>query len=295
MRSDEKVVKPPTVLRKYRHPMEPSPLVKVLSHVVLTLGSAIALIPLMWMITTALKPTAEIFASGVNILPRNPTPDSFITLATRYNILRIVYNTFMVGIFTTVTQLITSVLAAYGFARYRFPLRRILLFACIAQMFIPIQIVMVSNYLLISDLGLIDRLLGIVLPQTSVGLGIFFLYQHFRLYPQSTIDSARIEGAGEFDILFRIVVPVTKPVIGAIGIIIFVNRWNQYVWPMLVLKEPDMMTLPIWLRQFMHAEAGTNFGLLMAAAALGVAPALFAYAILRQTIMDAFLESGLKG
>ncbi len=295
MKSGERTVKPPALSQKYRHPMESSPLVKGLSNLVLVFGSVIALVPIVWMITTALKPTAEIFASGVNILPRNPTLTSFVTLATRFNIPRIVYNTLLVGVFTTATQLVTSVLAAYGFARYRFPLQRILLFACIAQMFIPIQVVMVSNYLLISDLGLIDRLLGVVLPQTSLGLGIFFLYQHFRLFPQSTIDCARIDGAGELGILFRIVVPVTKPVIGAIGTIMFVNRWNQYVWPMLVLKEPNMMTLPIWLRQFMHAEAGTNFGLLMAAAALGVAPALLAYAVLRQTIMDAFLESGLKG
>lgn len=262
---------------------------------VLSIVTIVALLPLIWMLMTALKLPAEIFQAGLTILPRNPTLGNFITLATRFNIPAIVYNTLVFAIVTSTAQILTGVLAAYGFARYKFPFQRLLLFACIAQMFIPIQVVMVSNYLLIADLGMMNQLAGAVLPQTSLGLAIFFLYQHLRLFPQAIIDCARTDGAGEIRVLLQIVLPMVKPMIAAIGTIIFVNLWNQYVWPMLVLSEPSQMTLPIWLRQFMHAEAGTNFGLLMGAATIGVAPALGLYAILRQTIMDAFLESGLKG
>ncbi len=261
----------------------------------LGLFTAVILLPIIWMITTAIKPSAEIFASGLKLFPRRPTWVHFDTLIRRFNIPIIIYNTFLVAVGLTVTQVFTSVLAAYGFARYTFPLRKVLFFACIAQMFIPIQVVMVSNYLVISSLRLLNTLPAVILPQIALGLGIFFLYQHIRVFPQPIIDCARIDGAGELTILFRIVLPVIKPIVAAIGIIIFINSWNQYVWPTLVLRNPEQMTLPIWLRQFMHAEAGTDFGLLMAASFLGVAPALGLYVVARQTIMDAFLESGLKG
>ncbi len=164
-----------------------------------------------------------------------------------------------------------------------------------ALMILPIQVVMVSNYLLISRIGIMDTLPAVILPQVALGLGIFFMYQHIKVFPQAIIDCARIDGANELTVLFRIVLPVIKPMVAAIAVIVFINSWNQYVWPTLVLRRPEQMTLPIWLRQFMHAEAGTNFGLLMAASFLGVAPALALYAVARQTIMDAFLESGLKG
>ena len=121
------------------------------------------------------------------------------------------------------------------------------------------------------------------------------MYQHIKVFPQAIIDCARIDGANELTVLFRIVLPVIKPMVAAIAVIVFINSWNQYVWPTLVLRRPEQMTLPIWLRQIMHAEAGTNFGLLMAAPFLGVAPALALYAVARQIIMDAILESGLKG
>ena len=235
------------------------------------------------------------FASGLQLFPRNPTWLHFRTLISQFSIPNIVLNTLVMAITLSALQILTSVLAAYGFARYSFPFKKVLFYLCIAQMFIPIQVVMVSNYLVVSRLGILNTLLSVVLPQTSLGLGVFFMFQHIRVFPQSIIDSSRIDGAGELRVLFNVVLPVIKPMVAAIGIIIFINNWNQYVWPALVLQQPEQMTLPIWLRQFMHAEAGTSFGLLMAASFLGVAPALLIFVIARQTIMDAFLESGLKG
>ncbi len=267
----------------------------VLWNSIFIFATLIALLPIFWMITTAIKPSDEIFSSGLRLFPESPTLVHFRTLISRFRIPLIVYNTFIVAVSLTAIQIFTSLLAAYGFARYVFPFHNVLFLACIAQMFIPIQVVMVSNYLAVSRLGLVNTLPAVVLPQVSLGLGIFFLYQHLKVFPQAIIDSARIDGAGEMSTLFHIVLPVIKPIVAAISTIVFINSWNQYVWPTLVLNKPEQMTLPIWLRQFMHAEAGTDFGLLMAASFLGVAPALFLYAIARQTIMDAFLESGLKG
>jgi len=205
------------------------------------------------------------------------------------------WNTLVVAGVTTGLQLATSLLAAYGFARYRFPLREPLFYACLGAMFIPIQVIMVPNYLLMSDWNLLNTYAAAVLPQMASAFGIFFLRQQLRLFPQSLLDAARIDGAGELTVLFKIVTPTIRPFITALGILFFINAWNQYVWPVLVLTDPEMMTLPLALREFMHSEAGHDWGLMMAASTMGVLPALLVFLLAQRMIMSTFATAGLKG
>ena len=144
-------------------------------NVLILCFTLVMILPVFWMITTSLKSSSEMFASGFRLFPKNPTLIHFHTLITRFDIPKIVANTFIMAVGLSALQIFTSLLAAYGFARYSFPGSRILFYLCIAQMFIPIQVVMVSNYLVVTRLGLMNTLLAVVLPQTSLGLGIFFI------------------------------------------------------------------------------------------------------------------------
>lgn len=272
-----------------------SPLARLGWHLLLAALLIAGLAPLIWALSTAFKPPREIFAGGLALIPARPTLEHFQSLWTGFPIGRIVMNTLIVAAGITATQLVTSLLAAYGFARFRFPFREVLFYACLGTMFIPIQVVMLSNYLLVSEWGLLNTYAGVILPQLANGFGIFLLRQHLVVFPQALLDAARIDGAGEAAVLFKVVMPVIKPVIAALAVLFFINSWNQYVWPMIVLSDPQVMTLPIWLRQFMHAEAGTDYGLLMAASALGFVPALIVYLLAQRLVISSFAGAGLKG
>jgi sn-glycerol 3-phosphate transport system permease protein len=275
--------------------LRPPVTARILWLAAFALITLIQLLPIVWMLSTALKPSPEIFSSGLRILPSSPTFEHFVQLWRSFPIGTILLNTLIVAIGVTAAQLLTSVLAAYGFARFRFPLRETLFYLCLGTMFIPIQTIMVSNYLLISGWDLLNTHAGVILPQVANGFGIFLLRQHLRVFPQALLDAARLDGAGELAVLTRVVLPVIRPVIVALGVLFFINSWNQYVWPTLVLSEPQAMTIPIWLRQFMSAEAGSNWGLLMAAASLGVLPALVLYFAAQRLVLSSFAGAGIKG
>jgi len=272
-----------------------TPTVRTVWSIFLALLAIVSLFPLWWMFTTAIKPASQIFAGDLTLFPRTITFDHFRRLAESFNLLKIMWNTLVVAGVTTGLQLATSLLAAYGFARYRFPLREPLFYAFLGAMFIPIQVIMVPNYLLMSDWDLLNTYAAAVLPQMASAFGIFFLRQQLRLFPQSLLDAARIDGAGELTVLFKIVTPTIRPFITALGILFFINAWNQYVWPVLVLTDPEMMTLPLALREFMHSEAGHDWGLMMAASTMGVLPALLVFLLAQRMIMSTFATAGLKG
>jgi len=273
-----------------------SPLyIQIIWHSIIFLLVAIALLPILWMISTSFKPAHEIFGTGIKILPIEPTLKNFIYLWQNFNITKILGNTLLITVLITTSRLFIGLLAAYGFARYNFPLRKPLFYTCILTMFIPIQVIMLPNYLFISNLGLIDHYMGVVLPQLAHTFPIFLLHQHLKIFPEELIDVARIDGAGELSILFKVVLPCIRPALVAITMIIFINTWNQYVWPAIILRSPTHMTLPIWLRQFMQSEAGLNWGLLMSASFLGVVPVLILYIIAHRQIIQTFISSGIKG
>lgn len=275
--------------------LEPNLSTRIIWHLALLVFCAIAVLPIYWMISTAIKPTSEIFQSNLSLIPRSFTLEHFHTLFTNFDMMRIFMNTFIVALSIMLAQLLTSLLAAYGFSRYRFPFRETLFYLCLGTMFVPIQVIMVSNYLFVTDLGFRDTLSGVVMTQLANAFGMFLLRQHLLVFPQPIIEAARMDNANEFVILFRIVLPTLRPVIGALAIILFVDGWNQYVWPSLLLSSTDSMTIPIWLKQFMHAEAGVNWGLLMSAATLGVIPIMFMYLIAHRQIISSFTSSGVKG
>jgi len=252
-------------------------------------------LPLFWMLTTALKTPAQIFAGGLNPLPNPPTLRHFEYVLGTLPFLHYTVNTLIVATAITAAKLITSVLAAYGFTQFRFPGREMLFYLCLLTIFVPFAVTMLPNYLFVAGMGWLNTFPGAIVPNMADALGIFLMRQAIRSVPASLVEAARLDGAGHFRILRRVLLPVVKPSLVALGILFFINSWNEYFWPLLVLSDKTMYTLPVALQTFTNLEGGTDWGAMMAAATLTSLPPLAAYLATQRYVVETFVQSGLKG
>ncbi|MDR7487155.1 MAG: carbohydrate ABC transporter permease [Armatimonadota bacterium] len=261
---------------------------------VVLVATVMQLFPLLWMVSTAAKPEAEVFGR-LSLLPAQPTLDNVRYVWARVPMLRYFVNSLVVALLVAGGQTISSIAAAYAFARFRFPGRDALFLAAVGTMLVPFQITMIPNFLLVSRLGWINTLPGLVAPHLASAFGIFMLRQHFLAFPASLEEAAAIEGASRWQILWRLVVPINRAALAALAVLFFIQSWNEYFWPLLVAKDVHATTLPLGLARFVSAEGGTLFGPLMAAATLATVPAVALFLVVQREIVSSFTTSGLKG
>ena len=195
----------------------------------------------------------------------------------------------------TLFKVTTSVLAAYAFVYFDFKYKNILYFIMISTIFIPFTVTMIPNYLTISQLGLRDSLWGVILPQLSDATGIFLLRQSMKTIPKSLIEVTELENISHFKRMRDIIVPMVKPAIISTGIMLFINSWNEYVWPVLILKTKENFTLPLALQLFISSEGGTDFTVAMAVSVITMIIPLILYIIFQKHIINTFTSSGIKG
>lgn len=263
-------------------------------HLLLAICLILSFFPVLTMAATAFLETSQLFAGGLQLLPIPPTLDHFSQVWESIPIIRYMGNSFFVATVVTFVQLFTSILAAYGFTQFQFRGREFCFYLVIASIFIPIQVTMLPNYILLSDLELVNTYFGLILPQIANGIGVFLLRQSFRSVPASLIESARVDGAGDWRRLWKILFPSVKPSVIALGILFFITTWNEYLWPLLMINDNDLMTMPLALQEFISAEGGTSWGPMMAVAFLASVPPLAVYLLLQRHIMSSFLHTGVK-
>ncbi len=269
----------------------PSQWAAVRSHALLTALSLLSLLPLYWMLVTALRPENEIFSTVP--WPENPTLDNVRRILDGMPLLRMLANTAVVAAASTAAQLFTALLAAYAFARWRNRWTRGVFGLLTLTWLIPAQVIMVPNYLLVTNLGMLDTLAALILPHVASAFAIMLLYQSLRAFPEELIDAAVTDGAGNWHILWRVIAPNVRPALASLGILLFISSWNDYFWPLLVTRSPDSAMIQIGLQMFFTQE-GNQWGPLMAAATVASLPILAIYTILQKQIVDSFLQSGLK-
>ncbi len=253
------------------------------------------LLPIAWMIATSFKRPGDLFAPGLGLLPTRPVLANYVLAWNKYPLPTWFLNSLATSIGITVGQLVTSALAAYAFARFSFPARRLCFLAVLGTMIVPFQVTMIPNYILITNMGLLNTWGAVILPNLPSAFGIFLLRQYFLSLPQDLFDAVSLDGAGVWRTFWHVGLPLVRAPLGALAIYLFLNAWNAYFWPLLVLTEPASHTLPIGLRSFLDAELGIAWGPLMAAATLASLPALLAYAVAQRQIIGSFVLSGMKG
>jgi|Cm827metagenome_2_1110796.scaffolds.fasta_scaffold06079_3 sn-glycerol 3-phosphate transport system permease protein len=263
-------------------------------HIPLVFLVAMALVPILFATLYSLKSLQSIYGDA-GFFSSGFTLDNYREIARQLPIVRITMNTLTVAVLVTACKLFTSILAAYAFVFTSFRGKTILYFVMISTIFIPFTVTMIPNYITVSRLKLFDNVLGIVLPQLADATGIFLLRQTMRSIPKSLIEIAELDGIGRMRTLWDIILPICRPSIVATGIIFFINSWNEYVWPTLILRSKENYTLSLAMQLFSSAEAGTEFTTVMAMAVISMLIPVLLYLIFQRYIMSTFASSGIKG
>lgn len=263
-------------------------------YIPLILLAAAAIVPIVFALLYSFKPLQSIFGNS-NLLTSGFTLENYRKIAQQLPILQITLNTVAVAVLVTVFKLLTSILAAYAFAFMRFRGKTMLYFVMISTIFIPFTVTMIPNYITISKLSLFDNIVGIALPQLADASGIFLLRQTMRSIPKSLLEIAEMDNIGRMRSLRDIILPICRPSIVATGIIFFINSWNEYVWPTLILRKKEHYTLSLAMQLFSSSEAGTEFTSIMAMAVISMLIPVVLYLIFQRYIMSTFASSGIKG
>lgn len=268
---------------------------QILWHILLCLVVAILLFPIVFAVMNSFKNNTEAINKVMHLLPKEPTLENYIHVFEKLPFVRITLNTFIIAVVVTLLKTITSLFAAYAFVYFDFKGKGILYFLMLSTMFIPFTATMIPNYLLVSKLGLSDSIIGVMLPQFADVLGIFMLRQSMRGISKSLIEVARLDNIGNVKIMTDIVLPLVRPALISTGIIFFINSWNEYVWPVLILKSKENYTLSLALQMYISSEGGTNFSVAMAVSVMTMLIPLVLYIIFQRYIINTFAMSGIKG
>lgn len=264
-------------------------------HLFLVVVVFLLLMPIVFAISNSFKTMQEAFNTVFQVIPLHPTLENYQHVFDKLPFVKITLNTFLIASTVTLFKTITGLLAAYAFVYFRFKGKGFLYFIMLSTLFIPFTVTMIPNYLLISKIGLRDRIWGVALPQLADVLGIFLLRQAMRGIPLALIEAARMENIRHMKIMRDIVIPLVRPSIISTGIIFFINSWNEYVWPVLILKSKENYTLSLALQMYISAEGGTEFTIAMAVSVLTMLIPLVLYIIFQRYIINTFAASGLKG
>ncbi|GIN84606.1 ABC transporter permease [Heyndrickxia sporothermodurans] len=263
-------------------------------HLIFILTICILIFPVIFAIGTSFKPLEDAYNNALNFIPLHPTLENYFTFFESVNVVRITLNTFIIASVVTIFKLATSFLAAYAFVFFDFKGKNALYFLLISTIFIPFTVLMIPNYLMITDMGLADSIWGVILPQLADAVGIFLIRQSMKTIPYSLIEVARLDHLGHAQIMKDIVLPLVKPAVTSTGIWFFIHAWNEYVWPVLILKNVDQYTLPLALQMYISSEGGTNFTVAMAVSVITMIIPLTLYLVFQRFIIGTFTSSGIK-
>ena len=264
-------------------------------HLLLLIAVFLMLWPIVFMLSTSLKDLNQVFESTLNPLPFPPTFDNYTNVLENFPLLTYIWNTFYIAIIVTLSKALTSVLAAFGFVYYDFKYKETIFNGMLLTFFIPITVLIMPNYLLMAKLGLLDTPYGVMLPSLVDGMGVFLMRQTMRGIPKPLLEAAILDGATPWQILRKVVLPLIKPSVLAISILFFINSWNEYFWPLLILQDKSNLTLPLALQMFISAEGGSEWGVAMAVAILTSLPPLVLYGFCQKFIINTFMQAGVKG
>ena len=261
---------------------------------ILLVISFFVLLPLVWAVSASLKPLEQIFRFPVTWIPERITLDNYIRGWQAANFNRYFLNSLFVTIASTLGVLLFSAMTGFALSKFRFAARSVLYGVVIATMIIPIQVRVVPLYLIVRSLGWINTYFALIVPSLMTSLGIFMMTQFIKYLPDELFDAARIDGCSELTILFRIVIPLSKPGLAALAIINYMTVWNEFFWPLVVIDRDSMRTLPLGMTHFM-GEHFIEYGQFFAISLLVILPMVAVFLIFQKHFIETAAISGIKG
>lgn len=251
------------------------------------------LFPLIWFVLSSFKPGSELFAYPLTIFPESPTTANYIEAWNSLDFVKYFANTTLSAVITTILTIIASATCGFAFAKYDSKWLGFFFVCIIATTMLPTEVIMNPVFTVIRKLGLYDSLAGIIIPSINTATGIFMFRTFFVSVPDDLIESARIDGASDGRIFMSIMLPIAKPIIMTLAIFSFQWRWNDYIWPLIVLNDPKKYTFQVAIRSLVGAE-NINWTVLIAASVLSILPLLLVFVVFQRYILDSGATSGLK-
>ncbi|MGG6294037.1 carbohydrate ABC transporter permease [Leptolyngbya sp. AN02str] len=256
----------------------------------------VMLLPLVWLVSTAFKsPSENLFTFPPQFLPQAPTVQNFVQVWNTNPFGRYLFNSTLVALLTVTLNLVFCSLAAYPLARLRFRGREILFSLVVATILIPFQIVMIPLYILAVQLGLRNSYLGLIFPAIASAFGIFLLRQAFQGVPKELEEAARMDGCSELGIWWHVMLPAVRPALVTLAIFVFIGSWSDFLWPLILLDQPEMYTLPLGVAKLAGAFSGDDWRLIAAGSVISIAPILLFFVVMQRYIVPTETSSGVKG
>ncbi|WP_030484399.1 carbohydrate ABC transporter permease [Nocardioides aequoreus] len=262
-------------------------------YLVLTVGLVVTVLPFVWMVLGSFKPDAEVRA-GDTFWPADGSLDNYGTLFSRLDFPRFFLNSAVVALAVTAGNMVFCSMLGYALAKLRFPGSRVLFALVLGTLMVPGVVTFVPLFVLTTNLGLTDTLLGMILPFVAGPFGVFLMRQYVLGLPDELIEAARVDGAGELRIFFSVILPLCGPALATLGVLTFLSSWNNFLWPLVVATSEDRYTLPVALALYAVGENATRYGLLLAGSVVVVIPVIAVFLLLQRYIMQGIATTGFK-
>ncbi|TCT31743.1 carbohydrate ABC transporter permease [Martelella mediterranea] len=263
-------------------------------YVLIIVITIIMLLPFAWMLSASLKFNREVFEFPIHWIPENPRWENYVQIWTKIPLGLFVFNTAKITIMVTLLQLFTSSFAAYAFAKLKFPYRDVLFLGYIATIAMPWQVYMVPQFILMREFGLYNTHWALIALQAFTAFGVFLMKQFYMSIPDELCEAARVDGMNEYQIWWKIMLPLSKPALSTLTIFTFVFAWNDFLGPMIYLTQTDLKTIQIGLRMFI-SQYSAEYGLIMAASVVAIVPVLAVFLALQRFFVEGVANAGLKG
>lgn len=269
---------------------------RVVLYVLLAVVAVIPLFPLYWLVISAFKTPAEFSQIPPTWFPSEPTLNPLITAFTEVPFAQSMLNSLIIAGGSTISVIITSVLAGYVFAKHTFRGRDALFYTVVATMFLPPVVTLVPLYYLVTSMGLDDSYLGVMLPWLANAFGIFLMRQFISDVPDEIIEAARVDGAGEFRIVWQFVVPMLKPAVVTLAVFMFVYSWNNFIWPLSILKSEALYPVVLTINRLMSYTMSFEYqNVVIAGALVASLPTLLVFLVAQRVFVQGIASSGVKG
>lgn len=264
---------------------------RLLTNIVVAL---IILLPLLYAVSIAFMPSGELFTTELNLFPKNPTLDNFKNAITQVPLMRFILNSFIIASCITVGQIISCSLAAFAFSFLEFKGKGILFMIVMATMMVPGEATIISNYLTVGKLGLLDTYPVLIVPYLTSAMGIFLFRQFYMTFPKSLYESAKLDGCSNLTFIIKILLPLTKPAICAMAVYTFINAWNLYMWPLLVTGSESMRTVQIGI-SMLNSVDSQSITLMIAGVVMIIIPSIAIFVVGQKQLIRGLFSGAVKG
>ncbi len=263
-------------------------------YLLLFLGVILLVGPFVWMVLGSIKTTGELRQVPPTWLPQNPTLANYEDLFSRLNFVGYFFNSTVVAVAVTIGNIVFCSMLGYALAKLTFPGKRVLFAVVLATLMIPGVVTFMPLFVLVANMGLVNTHAGLILPFLVGAFGVFLMRQFIAGIPDELLDAARVDGAGEHYIFWRIIIPLCGPAIATLGILTFLGSWNSFLWPLVVATSETMYTLPVAIALFATGQQETNIALLMAGSVVVIVPVLIVFIALQRYFTQGIAMTGIK-